>query len=75
MARFDRLENKLETLISKVIDEVNNGNRPKDLPLNEFFFYYKNDIGEEGETKYSSDVGKGKCTAQKRKEKQGYSKP
>jgi len=36
MSRFDQLENKLE-LISKVIDEVNNGNRPKDLPLNEFF--------------------------------------
>lgn len=37
MARFDQLEDKLETIISKVIDEVNNGNRPKDIPLNEFF--------------------------------------
>lgn len=37
MARFDQLEHKLESLIGKVIDEVNNGNEPKDLPLNEFF--------------------------------------
>jgi len=37
MARFNRLENKLELLIDKVIDEVNNGNKPKDLPLDEFF--------------------------------------
>jgi len=37
MARFDQLEDKLETLIRKVIDEVNNGNKPKDLPLNIFF--------------------------------------
>lgn len=37
LARLDRLENSLELLIDKVIDEVNNGNKPKDLPLNEFF--------------------------------------
>jgi len=37
MARFDRLETKLEILINKVIDEVNNGNKPKDLPLEKFF--------------------------------------
>ena len=37
MTRLDRLENKLEILIDKVIDEVNNGNKPKDLPLSEFF--------------------------------------
>jgi hypothetical protein len=37
VARFDRLEQKLEILISKVIDEVNNGNKPKDLPLDKFF--------------------------------------
>lgn len=37
MARFDRLEAKLETLIDNVINEVNNGNKPKDLPLNKFF--------------------------------------
>jgi len=40
MARFDQLEQKLETIISKVIDEVNNGNRPKDIPLNEFFLTF-----------------------------------
>ena len=37
MARFDQLEHKLESFIDRVIDEVNNGNKPKDLPLNEFF--------------------------------------
>ena len=37
MARLDQLEERLEILIEKVIDEVNNGNKPKDLPLNEFF--------------------------------------
>ncbi len=37
MARFDQLEHKLESLIEKVIDEVKDGNEPKDLPLNEFF--------------------------------------
>jgi integrase len=37
MTKLDRLENKLEILISKVIEKVNNGNKPKDLPLNEFF--------------------------------------
>jgi len=37
LARLDRLEKKLKILIDKVIDEVNNGNRPKDLSLNEFF--------------------------------------
>jgi hypothetical protein len=37
MARFDRLEAKLEVLIDNVINEVNNGNKPKDLPLNKFF--------------------------------------
>ena len=37
MARLDRLENKLQILIDKVMDEVSNGNKPKDLPLNEFF--------------------------------------
>jgi len=37
MARLNRLENKLELLIDKVIDEVNNGNKPKDLPLHELF--------------------------------------
>jgi len=37
MARFDQLEHKLESLIDKVIDEVKDGNEPKDLPLNEFF--------------------------------------
>ena len=37
MSRFDQLEDKLESLIDKVVDEVSNGNRPKDLLLNEFF--------------------------------------
>jgi len=37
MGRFDKLEDRLETLINKVIDEVNNGNEPKDLPLSELF--------------------------------------
>ena len=37
LARLDRLENKLESLINKVIGEVNNGNKPKDLPLDKFF--------------------------------------
>ena len=37
MARLEGLENKLEFLINKVIDEVNNGNKPKDLPLSKFF--------------------------------------
>lgn len=37
MAKLDRLESKLELLINKVIDEVNNGNKPKDLPFNKFF--------------------------------------
>jgi len=37
MARFDQLEHKLESLIDKVIDNVNNGSKPKDLPLSEFF--------------------------------------
>ena len=40
MERLDRLENKLELLIDKVIDEVNNGNKPRDLPLNKFFFTF-----------------------------------
>jgi hypothetical protein len=37
IARFDQLEHKLESFIDRVIDEVNNGNKPKDLPMNEFF--------------------------------------
>ena len=37
IARFDQLEHKSESLIAKVIDEVKDGNEPKDLPLNEFF--------------------------------------
>ena len=37
MARLDQLEERLEILIEKVIDGVNNGNKPKDLPLNTFF--------------------------------------
>ena len=37
MARFDQLEDKLERLIDKVIDNVNNGSKPKDLSLSEFF--------------------------------------
>jgi len=37
MARFDQLEHKLESFIDRIIDEVNNGNKPKDLPMNEFF--------------------------------------
>ena len=37
MTRFDTLEDRLEILINKVIDGVNNGNKPKDLPLSEFF--------------------------------------
>lgn len=37
MAKLDTLENKLESLIDKVINEVNNGNKPKDLPLSGFF--------------------------------------
>jgi len=37
MARFDQLEDKLEVLIRKVIDEVNNGNKPKDLLLDKIF--------------------------------------
>ena len=37
MARFDQLEDKLEPLIRKDIDEVNNVNKPKDLPLDKFF--------------------------------------
>ncbi|MCZ2856799.1 MAG: site-specific integrase [Candidatus Bathyarchaeota archaeon] len=37
MAKLDTLENKLEFLINKVIDEINNGSKSKDLPLNRFF--------------------------------------
>ncbi|MFX1554963.1 MAG: hypothetical protein ACFFBV_13630, partial [Promethearchaeota archaeon] len=37
MAKLDTLENKLEFLINKVIDEINNGSKSKDLPLNKFF--------------------------------------
>jgi len=37
MTKLERLESKLELLVNKVIDEVNNGNKPKDLPFNEFF--------------------------------------
>lgn len=37
MTRLERLENKLEILIDKVIDKVNNGNKPKDLLLDKFF--------------------------------------
>jgi len=37
MARLDGLENKLELLIDKVIHEVNNGYKPKNLSLNQFF--------------------------------------
>lgn len=35
MARLDQLEARLENLVNKVITEVNNGNKPKDLPANE----------------------------------------
>jgi len=37
MARFDQLEDRLKSLIDRVIHEVNNGNKPKDLLLKEFF--------------------------------------
>lgn len=37
MTRLDRLENKLEILVDKVIDELNNRNKPKGLPLDNFF--------------------------------------
>lgn len=37
MARFDGLEAKLETLISKVVDKANNGNHTKDIPLSKLF--------------------------------------
>jgi len=32
MSRLDRLENKLETILEKILDGVNNNNKPKDLP-------------------------------------------
>lgn len=41
LARLDRLEKKLKILIDKVIDEINNGNKPKDLPLNGFFSTFR----------------------------------
>jgi len=41
MTKLDRLENKLGILISKVIEEVNNGNKSKDLPLNKFFSRFR----------------------------------
>lgn len=40
MARFDQLEARLENLVNKVITEVNNGDKPKDLPVNEFFLTF-----------------------------------
>jgi hypothetical protein len=36
-ARFDQLEVRLGNLINKVITEVNNGNKPKNLLLDDFF--------------------------------------
>ena len=37
IGRFDRLEAHMQTLISKILDEINNGRKPKNLPLNDFF--------------------------------------
>ena len=37
LVRLDRLENKLEILVDKVIGEMNNKNKPKDLPMDNFF--------------------------------------
>jgi len=36
-SRLDRLEKKMERLLNNALTEVNNGNKPKDLPLDEFF--------------------------------------
>jgi len=36
-SRLDRLEEKMERLLNNVLTEVNNWNKPKDLPLDEFF--------------------------------------
>jgi len=43
MTKLDRLENKLEILISKVIEEVNNGNKPNPTS---FFMFSKSDCGK-----------------------------
>ena len=37
IARFDQLEAKMEALIGNILDEINDGHKPKNLPLNEFF--------------------------------------
>lgn len=37
MVRFDQLEARLEDLTNKIITEVDNGNKPKNHPLDEFF--------------------------------------
>jgi len=37
MARLDQLEERLEFHVSKALNEVNNGNKPKDLPLDKLF--------------------------------------
>jgi len=37
MSRLDILENKLETILEKILDGVNNNNKPKDLPLSKLF--------------------------------------
>lgn len=36
VGRFDQLEARMQTLISKILDEINNGHKPKNLPLNDF---------------------------------------
>ena len=57
MARFDQLAraHKLESFIDKVIDEVNNGNKPKELHLNKFFSAFCTPKGER-KTKLRTDL-------------------
>jgi len=37
LSRLEKLEKNMEKLLKKILDEINNGNKPKDLPLNKFF--------------------------------------